>query len=198
MNWKTAGNYQDIFYHKSDGIAKVTINRPHKRNAFRPKTVSEMYQAFLDAREDPDVGVVLLTGAGPHTDGKYAFCSGGDQSVRGDAGYMDDAGVPRLNVLDLQKLIRSMPKVVIALVSGYAIGGGQPTASMPALWPASILVKAPIPRALAFIGSTFKPASIVESACRSALWKEPSFRKSAPTCKPAIESLVRASHHCSH
>ena len=100
MNWKTAGNFKDIFYHKSDGIAKVTINRPHKRNAFRPKTVSEMYQAFLDAREATDVGVVLLTGAGPHSDGKYAFCSGGDQSVRGDAGYIDDSGVPRLNVLD--------------------------------------------------------------------------------------------------
>jgi naphthoate synthase len=84
-----------------------------------------MYEAFLDAREDPQIGVVLLTGAGPHTDGKYAFCSGGDQSVRGDAGYVDDGGVPRLNVLDLQKLIRSMPKVVIALVAGYAIGGGH-------------------------------------------------------------------------
>jgi naphthoate synthase len=107
------------------GIARVTINRPHKRNAFRPKTVNEMYQAFLDAREDPKIGVVLLTGAGPHTDGKYAFCSGGDQSVRGEAGYVDEEGVPRLNVLDLQKLIRSMPKVVIALVAGYAIGGGH-------------------------------------------------------------------------
>ena len=84
-----------------------------------------MYQAFLDAREDSKIGVVLLTGAGPHTDGKYAFCSGGDQSVRGDAGYVGDDGVPRLNVLDLQKLIRSMPKVVIALVSGYAIGEGM-------------------------------------------------------------------------
>jgi len=84
-----------------------------------------MYQAFLDAREDSSIGVVLLTGAGPHTDGKYAFCSGGDQSVRGDAGYVDEDGVPRLNVLDLQKLIRSMPKVVIALVAGYAIGGGH-------------------------------------------------------------------------
>ena len=125
MNWEAFGNFEDILYHKGDGVAKVTINRPHKRNAFRPKTVSEMYEAFLDAREDPNVGVVLLTGAGPHTDGKYAFCSGGDQSVRGDAGYVDDGGVPRLNVLDLQKLIRSMPKVVIALVAGYAIGGGH-------------------------------------------------------------------------
>jgi naphthoate synthase len=84
-----------------------------------------MYDAFTDAREDPAVGVVLLTGAGPHTDGKYAFCAGGDQSVRGHAGYIDEAGVPRLNVLDLQKLIRSMPKIVIALVAGYAIGGGH-------------------------------------------------------------------------
>ena len=103
MNWETVGEYEDIFYHKAGGIARVTINRPHKRNAFRPKTVNEMYQAFLDAREDPKIGVVLLTGAGPHTDGKYAFCSGGDQSVRGEAGYVDDQGVPRLNVLDLQK-----------------------------------------------------------------------------------------------
>jgi naphthoate synthase len=121
--WKVAKAYTDILYHKSGGIAKVTINRPEKRNAFRPLTVTEMFDAFSDAREDPQVGVVLLTGAGPHSDGKYAFCSGGDQSVRGSAGYIDDAGVPRLNVLDLQKLIRSMPKVVIALVAGYAVGG---------------------------------------------------------------------------
>jgi naphthoate synthase len=125
MNWTKVKNYQDIVYEKGEGIAKVTINRPEKRNAFRPRTVSEMYEAFLDAREDSSVGVVLLTGAGPHTDGKYAFCSGGDQNVRGKAGYLDDEGVPRLNVLDLQKLIRSMPKVVIALVAGYAIGGGH-------------------------------------------------------------------------
>jgi len=125
INWQTAKTYEDILYHKADGIAKVTINRPHKRNAFRPKTVFELYQAFCDAREDSSIGVVLLTGAGPHTDGKYAFCSGGDQSVRGKAGYIDDDGTPRLNVLDLQRLIRSMPKVVIALVAGYAIGGGH-------------------------------------------------------------------------
>ena len=122
--WKAAKTYTDILYHKSGGVAKVTINRPEKRNAFRPLTVTEMFDAFSDAREDPGIGVVLLTGAGPHTDGKYAFCSGGDQSVRGHAGYVDEAGVPRLNVLDLQRLIRSMPKVVIALVAGYAIGGG--------------------------------------------------------------------------
>jgi naphthoate synthase len=125
IDWQTAKTYEDILYHKADGIAKITINRPHKRNAFRPKTVFELYDAFCNAREDSRIGVVLLTGAGPHTDGKYAFCSGGDQSVRGQAGYIDDEGVPRLNVLDLQKLIRSMPKVVIALVAGYAIGGGH-------------------------------------------------------------------------
>ncbi len=123
--WKTAKTYTDILYHKAGGTAKVTINRPAKRNAFRPLTVAEMFDAFSDAREDPKIGVVLLMGAGPHSDGKYAFCSGGDQSVRGHAGYIDEAGVPRLNVLDLQKLIRSMPKVVIALVAGYAIGGGH-------------------------------------------------------------------------
>lgn len=125
ITWETAKTYEDILYHKADGIAKITINRPHKRNAFRPKTVFELYDAFVDAREDTSIGVVLFTGAGPHTDGKYAFCSGGDQSVRGDAGYIDDDGVPRLNVLDLQRLIRSMPKVIIALVAGYAIGGGH-------------------------------------------------------------------------
>lgn len=124
-DWKEVKPYEDILYQKWDGIAKVTINRPHKRNAFRPKTVFEMYDAFCDVREDASIGVVLLTGAGPHTDGKYAFCSGGDQSIRGKAGYVGEDGVPRLNVLDLQRLIRSMPKVVIALVAGYAIGGGH-------------------------------------------------------------------------
>lgn len=126
IKWRPAGKkYTDILYQKAGGIAKVTINRPEKRNAFRPLTISEMYDAFLDAREDPAIGVVLLTGAGPHRDGKYAFCAGGDQSVRAHGGYLDEQGVPRLNVLDLQKLIRSMPKVVIALVAGYAIGGGN-------------------------------------------------------------------------
>ena len=125
MNWTKVKDYQDIEYEKVEGIAKVTINRPEKRNAFRPRTVAEMYEAFLDAREDASIGVVLLTGAGPHTDGKYAFCSGGDQSVRGKAGYLDDKGVPGLNVLVLHRLIRSMPKVVVALVAGYAIGGGH-------------------------------------------------------------------------
>ncbi|MBD2160777.1 MULTISPECIES: 1,4-dihydroxy-2-naphthoyl-CoA synthase [Limnothrix] len=125
IQWQTVKTYEDILYVKADGIAKITINRPHKRNAFRPKTVFELYEAFCDAREDAAVGVILLTGAGPHTDGKYAFCAGGDQSIRGEAGYVDEAGVPRLNVLDLQRLIRSIPKVTIALVAGYAIGGGH-------------------------------------------------------------------------
>jgi naphthoate synthase len=125
VEWQTTKNYTDIIYQKWQGIAKITINRPHKRNAFRPKTVFEMYDAFVDAREDHQIGVIFLTGAGPHTDGKYAFCAGGDQSIRGKAGYIDDEGTPRLNVLDLQRLIRSMPKVTIALVAGYAIGGGH-------------------------------------------------------------------------
>jgi naphthoate synthase len=130
---KTAkGGYKDIIYEKIvdpagrvDGVAKITINRPDVRNAFRPETVIEMYDAFSDAREDQSIGVILLTGAGPAKDGKYAFCSGGDQRIRGDKGYVGKDGVPRLNVLDLQKLIRSIPKVVIALVAGYAIGGGH-------------------------------------------------------------------------
>jgi naphthoate synthase len=125
LTWQPARTYEDVLYAKAGGIAKITINRPHKRNAFRPQTVFELYDAFADAREDPKIGVVLFTGAGPHTDGKYAFCSGGDQSVRGVGGYIDQQGTPRLNVLDLQRLIRSMPKVVIALVAGYAIGGGH-------------------------------------------------------------------------
>ncbi len=123
--WLKAKEYKDIIYEKMDGIAKITINRPEKRNAFRPETVFEMYDAFSDAREDQTIGVILLTGYGPAKDGKYAFCSGGDQSIRGDMGYVGKDGVPRLNVLDLQKLIRSIPKVVIALVAGYAIGGGH-------------------------------------------------------------------------
>jgi naphthoate synthase len=124
-NWQKVKEYEDIIYEQGNGIAKLTINRPHKRNAFRPKTVFELYDAIARIREDTSIGVVLLTGAGPHTDGKYAFCSGGDQSIRGKAGYIDDEGTPRLNVLDLQRAIRSLPKVVIALVAGYAIGGGQ-------------------------------------------------------------------------
>ncbi|MCS7053453.1 MAG: 1,4-dihydroxy-2-naphthoyl-CoA synthase [Ignavibacterium sp.] len=127
-NWIKVKDYQDIIYEKleGEGIAKVTINRPEVRNAFRPETVKEMIDAFNDAREDQSIGVILLTGAGPSKDGKYAFCSGGDQRIRGDKGYIgSDDNVPRLNVLDLQKIIRSIPKVVIAVVAGYAIGGGH-------------------------------------------------------------------------
>ena len=105
----------------------MTINRPHRRNAFTPDTVAELLKAFGDARDDATIGVVLLRGANPQHDGKLAFCAGGDQKIRGDkkGGYMGNDGVPRLNVLDLQRLIRSMPKVVIALVAGFAIGGGH-------------------------------------------------------------------------
>jgi naphthoate synthase len=124
--WQLAGRYDDIRYELSgDGLARITIDRPHKRNAFTPHTVMELCDAFARVRDNPAVGVVLFTGAGPAADGGWAFCAGGDQSVRGDGGYMDAAGLPRLNVLDLQRLIRSLPKVVIALVAGYAIGGGQ-------------------------------------------------------------------------
>ncbi len=125
MDWKKVKDYSDIIYEKAEGIAKISINRPEVRNAFRPETVLEMHEAFIDAREDPEIGVVLLTGEGPAKDGKYAFCSGGDQKIRGDKGYVGKDGVPRLNILDVQKIIRSMPKPVIALVAGYAIGGGH-------------------------------------------------------------------------
>ncbi len=124
-NWTEAKKYTDITYHKMDGIARIAFNRPEVRNAFRPETVLELHEALLDAREDSQIGVVLLTGNGPAKDGKYAFCSGGDQKIRGDKGYVGKDGVPRLNILDVQKLIRSMPKPVIALVAGYAIGGGH-------------------------------------------------------------------------
>jgi naphthoate synthase len=125
MDWSVVKNYQDITYHKADGMARIAFNRPEVRNAFRPETLFELLEAFQDARQDPAVGVVLFTGNGPAEDGKWAFCSGGDQRVRGEAGYVGKDGVPRLNVLDLQRLIRSMPKPVIALVAGYAIGGGH-------------------------------------------------------------------------
>ena len=126
VQWQRTGTYEDILFELSDaGLARITINRPHKRNAFRPRTVQELCDAFARVRDNPTIGVVLFTGAGPAADGGYAFCAGGDQSVRGDGGYVGDDGLPRLNVLDLQRLIRSLPKVVIALVAGYAIGGGQ-------------------------------------------------------------------------
>src|SRR5271163_1419286 len=118
--WKKAGEHKDIRYEKWQGIAKITINRPEVRNAFRPQTLFEMSAAFEDAREDPAVGVVVLTG-----EGEQAFCSGGDQRIRGQEGYVGKDGVPRLNVLDLQRQIRSLPKPVVAMVAGYAIGGGH-------------------------------------------------------------------------
>jgi len=118
--WIEAKKFEDITYHKLDGIAKITINRPRVRNAFRPKTVVEMMQALEDARNDEKTGVIILCGAGDK-----AFCSGGDQKIRGDAGYVDEQGIHRLNVLDFQRQIRTCPKPVIAMVAGYAIGGGH-------------------------------------------------------------------------
>ncbi len=118
--WISCGTFSDIKYEKSEGIAKITINRPEVRNAFRPLTVDEMIRALDDARNDPEVGAVILTG-----EGKQAFCSGGDQRIRGDAGYADLEGVHRLNVLDFQRNIRNCPKPVVAMVAGYAIGGGH-------------------------------------------------------------------------
>jgi naphthoate synthase len=125
-DWKQVKTYEDITYHKADGMARIAFNRPEVRNAFRPKTIDEMIEAFKDAWMDSEIGVVLLTGNGPSPkDGVYSFCAGGDQKVRGVAGYVDDQGVARLNVLELQRIIRTMPKPVIALVAGYAIGGGH-------------------------------------------------------------------------
>ncbi|NGX50274.1 MAG: 1,4-dihydroxy-2-naphthoyl-CoA synthase [Chlamydiae bacterium] len=118
--WKVAGEYTDIRYHKIPGIAKITINRPQIHNAFRPLTVQEMIAALDDARNDPKIGVIILTG-----EGEKAFCSGGDQSIRGEAGYSDGEGIHRLNVLDFQRAVRSCPKPVVAMVAGYAIGGGH-------------------------------------------------------------------------
>ena len=118
--WKQAKAYTDIRYETAEGIAKITINRPDVRNAFRPETVREMIDAFDLARDDAEVGVVILTGAGDE-----AFCSGGDQRVRGDKGYVGGDKVPRLNVLDLQRQIRTLPKPVVAMVAGYAVGGGH-------------------------------------------------------------------------
>lgn len=126
INWKTAKEYEDITYKKADGVARIAFNRPALRNAFRPKTTAELFDAFLDAREDPEIGVVLLSSEGPSPkDGVYSFCSGGDQNARGDQGYIDDAGVGRLNILEVQRLIRFMPKAVIAVVNGWAVGGGH-------------------------------------------------------------------------
>ena len=120
MNWDRSGDYDDILYDTFGGIARITINRPEVRNAFRPKTLFELSDAFNVARDDPAIGVIIFTGAG-----EEAFCSGGDQRVRGDDGYRDEKGVGRLNVLDLQVQIRRTPKPVIAMVAGFAIGGGH-------------------------------------------------------------------------
>ncbi len=119
-DWESAGEYGDIAYASGAGIAKITIDRPEVRNAFRPQTLFELSHAFERARDDPSIGVVILTGRGDK-----AFCSGGDQRVRGDDGYKDEAGIGRLNVLDLQIQIRRLPKPVVAMVAGYAIGGGH-------------------------------------------------------------------------
>ena len=120
VNWQKTEGYEDVIYEKAEGIARITINRPEVHNAFRPKTVFELQQTLEDAHEDPEIGVVLLTGAG----GK-AFCSGGDQRVRGHGGYVGEDKTPRLNILGVQNQIRYMPKPVIAVVAGYAIGGGH-------------------------------------------------------------------------
>lgn len=119
-DWRPAGEYSDILYHKAEGIAKITINRPQVRNAFRPETVHQLRAALNDARDDLEIGVIILTGAGD-----LAFCAGGDQKIRGDDGYKDSDGHHRLNVLDLQREIRVCPKPVVAMVAGYAIGGGH-------------------------------------------------------------------------
>jgi naphthoate synthase len=118
--WKPVIEYKEILFHKFDGIARISINRPHVHNAFTPLTINEMIDAMNFCREDKDVGVIIITGEGGN-----AFCSGGDQSVRGHGGYIGDDATPRLNVLDLQKMIRSIPKPVIAAVAGWAIGGGH-------------------------------------------------------------------------
>lgn len=120
VQWETIREYDEILFTKYNGIAKVSINRPHVHNAFTPKTVAEMIDAFARARDDSSIGAIILTGEG----GK-AFCSGGDQKIRGNGGYVGEDNIPRLNVLDLQHLIRIIPKPVIAMVAGYAIGGGH-------------------------------------------------------------------------
>ena len=126
IDWKTVKEFEDITYKKYNGVARIAFNRPNVRNAFRPKTTSELYQAFYDAQEDTSIGVVLLSAEGPSTkDGVYSFCSGGDQNARGHQGYVGDDGQHRLNILEVQRLIRFMPKVVIAVVPGWAVGGGH-------------------------------------------------------------------------
>lgn len=126
IDWKTVKEFEDITYKKCDGVARIAFNRPDVRNAFRPRTTAELFEAFLDAREDTSIGVVLLSAEGPSSkDGVYSFCSGGDQKARGHQGYVGDDGMHRLNILEVQRLIRFMPKVVIAVVPGWAVGGGH-------------------------------------------------------------------------
>ena len=124
--WITAKEYVDITYRKKNGVARIAFNRPEVRNAFRPKTVSELFEAFIDAREDQSIGVVLLSAEGPSPkDGIYSFCSGGDQRVRDKTGYRGEDGIHRLNILEVQRQIRFMNKAVIAVVPGWAVGGGH-------------------------------------------------------------------------
>lgn len=122
IKWQEVDNlgFQDVLYHQAEGLAKITINRPEVRNAFRPETVEELSQAFRHAHLDADIGAIILTGAGD-----LAFCSGGDQKIRGDSGYRNSQGVEHLNVLELQRQIRTLPKPVVAMIAGYAIGGGH-------------------------------------------------------------------------
>lgn len=125
-DWQEVKSYEDVTYHKAEGIARIAFDRPDVRNAFRPKTIDEMTDALLDAWYDSEVGVVWITANGPSSkDGVWSFCAGGDQKVRGEAGYVGDDGVARLNVLQLQRYIRNIPKPVVAVVPGYAIGGGH-------------------------------------------------------------------------
>lgn len=126
IQWKTVKEYEDITYKKSNGVARIAFNRPDVRNAFRPKTTLELHQALYDASEDTNIGVILLSAEGPSSkDGVYSFCSGGDQKARGREGYVGDDGYHRLNILEVQRLIRFMPKAVIAVVPGWAVGGGH-------------------------------------------------------------------------
>jgi naphthoate synthase len=126
INWQTAIEFEDITYKKCNGVARIAFNRPEVRNAFRPKTTAELLKAFHDAHEDTSIGVILLSSEGPSPkDGVYAFCSGGDQRARGHQGYVGEDGYHRLNILEVQRLIRFTPKVVIAVVNGWAVGGGH-------------------------------------------------------------------------